>query len=159
MEKYLRQLAGNTNWKKLKRKLLIGFGALALLFVLGVAGSGYALYRLIGAGTQAVEGVISDADAPLPTNMAVRLLDNLVAAALRQGHMSSVKDGLLCLDAIGGPSPQKALEQFAQRSEDSQTAAEAKRLLEEMKKDQKPNLSSEETERSNADACFNILLS
>lgn len=164
MEKYLRLLAGNTDWKRLKRKLMIGLGAMAVLFVLGTIGLGYAIYRLVGAGTQAVETALSDSDPSLPNNAAVRLVDNLLAAAIRQGDTSSVKNGLLCLEAIGGPSPEKALEHITKRSEDSQVAAEAERLLDEMRgteKDKdKTSLSSEETQRASAaDACFNVLVS
>lgn len=159
MEKYLRLLSGHRDWKKLKRKLLIGFGIFSLLFVVGAAGLGYGLYKLFGAGTQAVERVLSEAEPGSPEtqlegsdHLAVRLLDGFLAAAIRQGDTATVTDGLLCIEAVGGPSPETTLELITRRSQDSLTAAEAERLLAEVR-------GESEDKRSRTDACFNLLLS
>ena len=126
-------------WKK---RLLVGG---ALILGLGIAGCGAGAYSLYALGRHLSTGVdVGTIREALPTvnevsfgpvaGTVLAVASDWAATSIASGDANSVKHGLACVDALGGPDAGRILDALASKATNTSAADAMRRVSSELAK-------------------------
>lgn len=136
--------------KTWKKRLIVGG---SLIFALGLVGCGAGAYGLYSLGknmTAHIEvgslgAAISKAGQASPesiTNTVLNLASTWAAESIALGEIQSVKHGLRCVDALGGPDAGRLLETLAKHSKNLEITKIMRKVSSELTEGQASHPSS-----------------